>query len=282
MNESIETAKKLIDGCSKEEQTALKQYLGTLVPHPLEMDWGIDADAILGAIRRSSDLTKRGVRGIIAEAVFESSVRPSLAGAGWHVAEVPPDLPYDALVLNRTQRIRIQIKLQRLELGTPKLYYPKHYPHGSLFVVEVQKTRSGEITVKREPETMKATGKPAVALTEKTRPYKFGDFDILAVNMHPSCGDWKSFRYTLASWLLPRPSDKHLIEIFQPVAAEPNDVWTNDLATCLRWLESEEQRIVLSELLHVKFKVEKTKRKPKKKAKAKGKRQPVQRKLPEF
>jgi len=31
-----------------------------------------------------------------------------------------------------------------MEKGVPKLYYPKHYKEGSLYVVEVQKTRSGE------------------------------------------------------------------------------------------------------------------------------------------
>ena len=69
--------------------------------------------------------------------------------------------------------------------------------------------------------------------------------------MHPSSGDWKNFRYTVASWLLPRSSDKALIEIFQPVAAKTNQVWTDDLATCLAWLESGRQETILGELLHL-------------------------------
>jgi hypothetical protein len=93
----------------------------------------------------------------------------------------------------------------------------------------------------------------------QTRPYRFGDFDILAVNMHPSSADWKNFRYTLASWLLPRAKDPSLIEIFQPVASVPNDVWTNDLRTCLRWFEGGDKHSVLRELLHLpKSKVSKT------------------------
>ncbi len=42
-----------------------------LVLHPLESEWDINAETILSAIRRSSDLTLRGIRGIIAEATFE-------------------------------------------------------------------------------------------------------------------------------------------------------------------------------------------------------------------
>ena len=68
--------------------------------------------------------------------------------------------------------------------------------------------------------------------------------------MHPSSGDWKDFRYTLASWLLPRVNDVSLIEIMQPVAASPNTVWTSDLSECLEWFRAGEKRKVLIELLH--------------------------------
>jgi hypothetical protein len=157
---------------------------------------------------------------------------------------------------------RIQVKLQRLEIGVPKLYYPNHYDRGSLFVVEVQKTRSGEKASKKTllgPGTTRAKAEPVI---ENTRPYSFGDFDILAVNMHPSSGNWRDFRYTVASWLLPRPANPGLVEILQPVAAVPNDVWTEDLGTCLSWYESAKQLRVLTELLHVKKLTEKISRKP--------------------
>ena len=65
-----------------------------------------------------------------------------------------------------------------------------------------------------EQEVVIETAEPD---TVDTRPYSFRDFDILAVNMHPSSGDWKDFRYTLASWLLPRVNDVSLIEIMQRV-----------------------------------------------------------------
>jgi hypothetical protein len=251
MSDSLETIRRLIEECSIEERKALNAYLRALLPHPLESQWGIDADTILSAISRSSDLTKRGVRGIIAEAVFVNDVVPNIATTGWESVPITGNLSYDALFKKGERSARVQVKLQRMEKGVPKLYYPKHYKEGSLYVVEVQKTRSGE---KKTVEMLQgATTEVTVTntITVKTRPYHFGDFDILAVNMHTSSGNWKSFRYTLGSWLLPRPKDGSLIEIFQPVAAIPNDVWTDDFATCLRWFEVGEKHRVLAELLHL-------------------------------
>ena len=250
MSEALEAIKTLVSECSTEDQKALKNYLRTILRHPLEDEWSIDADTILTAIRRSSDLTKRGVRGIIAEAVFESDVLPKLASLGWQGTTIAGDLPYDALLQKGDLSARVQIKLQRLEKGVPKLFYPKYYGEGSLYVVEVQKTRSGEKVTTTTLQAAGAQTAETTTLTVKTRPYRFGDFDILAVNMHPSSGDWKSFRYTLGSWLLPRLSDRSMVEIFQPVAAVPNEVWTDDLGDCLKWFEAGVRRQVLTELLH--------------------------------
>ena len=253
MSESLESISKLIDECSEEDLRALKIHLGKLLPHPLEREWGIDAGTILSAINRSSDLTKRGVRGIIAEAVFVNEIIPTVSASGWEPVKFDGNQSYDALLRKGRLAARIQVKLQRLEEGAPKLYYPKYYENGTLFVVEVQKTRSGERTAQMtipKPNTSAATGPTKV----KTRPYSFGDFDILAVNMHPSSGNWRNFRYTVASWLLPRPANTALIEIFQPVAAIPNAVWTDDLSTCLKWFGEGKQLRILTELPHLKKK----------------------------
>lgn len=247
MSESLETLKKLIDGCSEESLRALRLHLTRLLPHPLEREWGIDADTILSAIDRSSDLTRRGVRSIIAEAVFVNDVAPGISGAGWQLVAFDGDHPYDALLKKAGREARVQVKLQRLEKGVPKRYYPRYYGESSQFVVEVQKTRTGEKRLRRLPAGASEMASLDDTATEKTRPYSFGDFDILAVNMHPSSGNWKDFRYTVGKWLLPRQKDRSLIEIFQPVAASPNDVWTDDLAVCLGWFESGEDRSVLKE-----------------------------------
>ena len=245
MSESLETIRRLVDSCSDEDREALRRYLRNLLPHPLEREWSIDADTILSAISRSSDLTKRGVRGIIAEAIFVDEVAPAVAQSGWKVVAFDGDHPYDALLRRGDRGARVQVKLQRLEKGVPKLYFPRRYAEGSLFVVEVQKTRTGEKTAKRPLAEAGESIESTESVTVKTRPYSFGDFDILAVNMHPSSGNWRNFRYTVASWLLPRAVDEKLIEIFQPVSAIPNDVWTDDLATCLQWVEGGEKRRVL-------------------------------------
>lgn len=249
----IESIKKLIDECSEADRKALKHYLGQLLPHPLENEWDVDADTILSAIDRSSDLTKRGVRGIIAEAVFVQEVLPSIEQAGWQPVGFDGNRAYDVLVRKGQNEARIQVKLQRLEAGVPKLYYPRYYGKEGFFVVEVQKTRSGQKSTKTMPPASDAVVEIVETVTvKKTRPYSFGDFDILAVNMHPSSHNWKNFRYTVASWLIPRVSDPKLIEIFQPVAAVANEVWADDMATCLHWFEEGANRSVLAKVQHPK------------------------------
>jgi hypothetical protein len=232
VNESLKNIEDLLDQCTLEEQAALLDYLKARIPqHPLEKEWGVGADVILSAISRSNDLTKRGVRGIIAEAIFERHVVAPLAG--WEVIAFTGDQPFDFLLRSRTptpEEVRIQVKLQRMKTQRPMMASEanRHFP-ADHYVVEVQKTRGG-IDFQ--------TG-------QNTRPYRFGEFDILAVNMHPSTRDWNAFLFTLGKWLLPRHADTALIEIFQPVPNGENEFWTNSLETCLQWLGiSEDKRIL--------------------------------------
>jgi hypothetical protein len=227
----------LLDKCSESEIFAVAENLRQRLPdqwaritgrepHALEVKWRVSADVILDAIARSPDLTLRGVRGIIAEAVFEKWVLPLLPD--WKSVELTTGEAFDFLLRRRTghpAHARVQVKLQRLEKLAPKtasasLRGQLKHPPSELFVVEVQKTRSG-----------KSKG-------EDTRPYRFGDFDILAVNMHPSTQDWREFRYTVASWLLPRLESTKLIQIMQPVAATPDNYWSDSLSECLNWYKS--------------------------------------------
>jgi hypothetical protein len=91
-----------------------------------------------------------------------------------------------------------------------------------MYVVETQRTRGGT-----DPQT-----------NEQTRPYRFGEFDILAVAMQPSTNDWSAFMYTVCNWLIPRPEDSKLILKFQPVAKAPDNTWTNSFTQCVDWLRS--------------------------------------------
>lgn len=228
MTESLDNLKRLIDECSNEQRAIILEYLkGRFPQHPLEQEWGVGADIILSAISRSSDLTKRGVRGIIAEAIFEKHVLTGLRG--WEASAFTGNPTYDFLIspkARKGQQVRIQVKLQRMERQRPMLAPKRRFPGEDMYLVEVQKTRGGI----------------DLQTNEQTRPYRFGDFDILAVNMHPSTRDWNRFLFTPANWLLPRAENAALINIFQPVPLIATNCWTDRLEQCLQWFASREQK----------------------------------------
>jgi hypothetical protein len=93
---------------------------------------------------------------------------------------------------------------------------------GRKYVVETQRTRGGKDVL---------TG-------EATRPYRFGEFDILAVSMHPSTNDWDSFMFTVGNWFVPRPAAPTQLEVYQPVSMSPDEDWTDDLLTSIGWFRS--------------------------------------------
>jgi len=206
---------RLLRETSKEDRGRLFERLRREFPiHSLEKEWNVSADLVLEAISRSSDLTKRGVRGVIAEAAFEQTVVTPLASHGWNIKTPEGDYPFDFLLEDEKGPVKVQVKMQRLEKRMPKRWSRA----SNFFVVETQKTRSGTNSA-----------------GSSTRPYRFGEFDILAVCMHPSCGNWGTFRYTVANWLLPRPGpDKQLIQVFQPVPESPNADWCDDFRTAVQ------------------------------------------------
>jgi hypothetical protein len=142
MSPSIDELKHILGECTEEERLALLDYLKARQPqHPLEKEWGVGAEVILSAISRSSDLTKRGVRGIIAEAVFERNVVAGLKE--WGVIRFVEDRPYDFLLRRvgaEVREARIQVKLQRMLKQQPMLASQanRHYPQ-DYFVVECPK-----------------------------------------------------------------------------------------------------------------------------------------------
>ena len=205
---------QLLEACTDEERLQVFQYLRKTIPiHAIEAKLNTQAEVILEAIDRASDLTLCGIRGIIAEAAFLVEVLGKLEG--WKDVTPPGDAAYDFLIEDRLGRISIQVKMQRRERGEPKVKKEK-------YVVETQRTRGGKDS---------ATGLA-------TRPYRFGEFDILAVSMHPSTNDWNTFMYSVGSWLRPRPLSPDLLEVFQPIPQTVNEDWTEDLSTCIEWLRS--------------------------------------------
>ncbi len=210
---------QLLEQCSPEERREIFNYLRREFPiHPLEADLNTQAEIILEAMARSSDLTMRGIRGIIAEAAFLVDILQKLEG--WKPVEIIGDAPYDFLIEDAKGRVSIQVKMQRREKGVPLVRAGK-------FVVETQRTRSGRD-----------------AAGGATRPYRFGEFDILAVSLHPSTNDWTNFVYTVGAWLRPRAADPTLLEVFQPILQQPNDDWTDSLETCIEWFRSGVRRTI--------------------------------------
>ncbi|MGA2250378.1 hypothetical protein [Terracidiphilus sp.] len=223
---------------------------GLFPPHPLEMEWEIDGDDILSSIYRASDLSRRGIRGLLAEYFFETNIIPSVLRRGWTSVQTPAgDWPYDCLLERDGKRVSIQVKLQRLERGLPKRFHARHYEQ-IYYDVEVQKTRTGQRRLRKQDNVQSALPDPEMVPPIATRPYPFGAFDILAVNMQPATKRWTEFRFTVGTWLLERLNAPDLIEIHQPVSLEPDEVWTDDLSTCLEWFLSGKKKKVLEQIKH--------------------------------
>jgi hypothetical protein len=211
---------QFLEACSPEERLEVFRYLRKSIPiHAIEAKLNTTAEIILEAIDRSKDITLRGVRGIITEVAFLIDVLTKLEG--WRVNEIEGEAPYDFLIEDGVGPVNIQVKMQRKQAGKPLIRKDK-------FVVEVQRTRTG---------ADKATGQP-------TRPYRFGEFDILAVSIQPSTNEWNSFIYTVGAWLIPRTKNPELIQVMQPIPKEANEDWTNDLNTAIGWFRSETKKTI--------------------------------------
>lgn len=199
-----------VRSCTPEQkQRIFSEIRESILIHKLEQAFNVRAEVILEAISRASDLTQRGVRGVISETVFVMDVIPTLQG--WQNEAPVGNMSYDACLVRGARRIRIQAKMQRKEKGKPML-------RGGSHIVEVQRTRTGN--------------KAGVT----TRPYRFGEFDLLAVCMQASTGDWHSFMYVPANNLTPDHRDAKIIKTFQAIPSFDNGdhgVWTKDLSTAL-------------------------------------------------
>lgn len=210
LNMSLQEIKRLIDRCSDEHCQDILRYVRQRVNiHPLEKQLNCSAEIILESIARAADITLRGIRGIITEVAFKQEILDNLNA--WRDITPLGELPYDFLLTDGKRQISVQVKMQRKEKGVVKL------TKSGKWVAETQRTRNG------------------TKGGEKTRPYKFGEFDILAVSLQPATGDWSKFMYTVGSWLIPRPNDDTLVKVMQPVSITPDDDWTDNLETCIGW-----------------------------------------------
>lgn len=208
----VDEIRALLAKCSDQQRREIFASLRETIPiHAFEASMNAKAEVILEALARAPDLTIRGIRGIVGEATFALEVARSLKG--WSDVTPPGNHSYDTALADAVGTVRVQVKMQRRKNFQPLL-------RRGAGVVEVQRTRSGM--------------KDGAA----TRPYRFGEFDILAACMEPSHGRWNSFLYVPERWLLSRPENQKLVMILQPLPLESDSVWTDDFDEAVRRLRS--------------------------------------------
>lgn len=212
--------RELLAQCSADDRVALfRELRATHQIHEFEAIIGAPAEMILEAVHRAPELTRRMLRGVIADAAFRTFVIPSLASHGWHDVTPEGNFAYDYKLEDNAGTVTVQVKLQRSERGAPVVRRGERYGFNSdIFITETQKTRTGTDGDEKQ-----------------TRPYRYGEFDILAVSMQPSTGLWARYMYTLGRWLLPGKRDGEMATL-QPVTMQPGEFWTDDFKTAARWL----------------------------------------------
>lgn len=227
---SLDDVRYILGQCTDEQRIqVLRELRAKYAVHPLETKLNTTAEVILDAIDRSSDLTQRGVRGVIAESAFKINVLSRLAK--WKDTTPAGDIPFDYRLEDGKGAVTVQVKMQRQKAHRPMIANEAYtrFP-ANMHVVETQRTRGGKDA---------STG-------EDTRPYSFGEFDILAVSLHPSTNNWSNFRYTVSRWLLPKEDDASRILKFQPVPISAGDGWTDDFEEVVTWHRSGEVRKIPS------------------------------------
>jgi hypothetical protein len=229
-SDPIEQIRQILGACTPEQRDEIVKLLRIEYRvHRIEREWNTSAEIVLEALARSSELTQRMFKGILAEAAFKVEIIDKLRG--W--SDITPTglHPFDFMLQQGKTRLTIQTKLQRKATGKPFMFRipGRRGVTTPYFVVETQKSRKG---------TNRTSG-------ANTRPYRFGEFDILAVSMEPSTRDWSQFRFTVAGWLLPRSSDPTLIAVYQPVSLVPSDDWTDSLSTAIEWWRAKRKKTIV-------------------------------------
>lgn len=210
--------RELLAQCTPEERAALfRELRATHQIHEFEAVIGAPAEMILEAVHRAPELTRRMLRGVIADAAFRTFVVPALAPQSWRDVTPEGNFAFDYKLDDGAGPITVQVKLQRSKLGAPVVNRGERFGFGAeVFMTETQKTRTGNDG------------------DEKTRPYRYGEFDILAVSMQPSTGKWDRYMYTLGRWLLPGKK-AGVVATMQPVSKVPNEFWTDDFRVAAHW-----------------------------------------------
>ncbi len=112
--------RELIAQCTPEELAALfRELRARHLIHEFEEVIGAPAEMILEALDRAPELTRRMLRGVIADAAFRQFVVVPLAVAGWHDVTPVGNFAFDYQVDDGQGAMTVQVKLQRSERGAP-------------------------------------------------------------------------------------------------------------------------------------------------------------------
>jgi len=223
-DELVSSIRELISKCTAHQKCIIFSDLRKEVPvHEFEHVIGAPAEMILEAVHRAPELTRRMLRGVIADAAFRQFVIPPLLDEGWQDITPEGNYAYDYMLADTQGAVSIQVKLQRSERGKPVVRAGKKYGfEDDVFIVETQKTRTGNDSQQ-----------------QKTRPYRYGEFDLLAVSMQPYTQHWNRYLFTVQRWLLPGKDQSELATL-QPVSMIPDRFWTNNFQTAVEWFRAED------------------------------------------
>jgi len=138
---------ELLATCSYgQKQRIFSQLRREILIHEFENVIGAPAEMILEAVHRAPELTRRMLRGVIADAAFRQFVIPPLLDKGWKDSTPEGNFAYDYILSDATGPVSIQVKLQRSERGKPVIRAGKKYGFtDEVFIVE---------TKRREPAMM--------------------------------------------------------------------------------------------------------------------------------
>ena len=229
---TLASIRELLATCSIEEQGILfRELRARHLIHEFEEVIGAPAEMILEAVHRAPELTRRMLRGVIADAAFRRYVVRSIEAFGWSDVTPVGNFAYDYKLDDGAGAVTVQVKLQRSEKGAPVIRRGERYGFGDLVhIVETQRTRTG-----------------TDGDNNQTRPYHYGEFDVLAVSMQPSTSKWDRYMYALGRWLLPGQTAGEIATL-QPVAMSPNEFWTDDFTVAARWFRAADngKRIAIS------------------------------------
>lgn len=154
------------------------------MPHALELKYGLTAQELLNAIDKRFRL-KVALEGAVAEVHFERKLRIA-SREGWLTSYKSHDVDgmHDFTVVTLSGVvIRVEVKTIR---------------NGTKLRVELQKTRA-------------AKGDP------RSRYYDRGHFDVVAVCVGRSTGDWSQFRYALVRDLPSHRNYPGKLQVMHPI-----------------------------------------------------------------